>query len=164
MLLNPKPKKNYRNILIKNTSWCIALIIQVRKKNIQFLKNLGFKGEIIDITDGIIGLKTNGFEFVANTTKIEVDKNQTDTTFKPSGKIIIQVFGNFDYNATQDVDKKYGFWFGRAHFGYEYQFSKQFSAKIIIDGGRPTTIGQISVTDTSVCWLQVHQKAVRIIQ
>lgn len=45
--------------------------------------------------------------------------------------------------------KKYGFWFGRAHFGYEHQFSKQFSGKIIIDAGRPTTIGQIIVKDTS---------------
>lgn len=64
------------------------------------------------------------------------------------GKPIIQVFGNFDYNATNVVQKKYGFWFGRAHFGYEYQFSKQFSGKIIIDAGRPTTIGHIAVNDT----------------
>jgi hypothetical protein len=74
---------------------------------------------------------------------------QTDTTFKPSGKPIIQVFGNFDYNATQDAQKKYGFWFGRAHFGYEYQFSRQFSAKIVFDAGRPTTVGQIEVTDST---------------
>jgi len=49
---------------------------------------------------------------------------QPDTTFKPSGKPIIQVFGNFDFNATKDAQKQYGFWFGRAHFGYEYQFNK----------------------------------------
>jgi len=86
------------------------------------------------------------FFLLANTL---VGFSQKDSTFKPSGKPIIQVFGNFDYNATKDVDKKYGFWFGRAHFGYEYQFSKQFSGKIIIDAGRPTTIGTISVADTS---------------
>lgn len=74
---------------------------------------------------------------------------QTDTSFKPSGKPIVQIFGNFDYNATKAIDKKYGFWFGRAHFGYEYQFSKQISGKIIIDAGRPTTVGTITVADTS---------------
>ena len=74
---------------------------------------------------------------------------QKDTTFKPSGKPIIQVFGNFDYNATKDAQKKYAFWFGRAHFGYQYQFSKQFSGKIIIDAGRPTTVGTIAVTDSA---------------
>lgn len=76
-------------------------------------------------------------------------KAQNDTTFKPSGKPVIQVFGNFDYNATREAQKKYGFWFGRAHFGYEYQFSRQFSGKIIIDAGRPTTVGQIEVSDTA---------------
>lgn len=75
--------------------------------------------------------------------------SQTDTTVIQKGKPIIQVFGNFDFNATQDAQKKYGFWFGRAHFGYEYFFNKQFSGKIILDAGRPTTIGTISVTDTA---------------
>jgi len=87
-------------------------------------------------------------------------KSQTpDTTFKPSGKPIVQVFGNFDYNATNDAKKTYGFWFGRAHFGYEYQFSKQVSGKIIIDAGRPTTVGQIEVEDTSGNSLDVTIKS-----
>jgi len=34
---------------------------------------------------------------------------QTDTIFKTKGKPIIQVFGNFDYNATQDALKNMGF-------------------------------------------------------
>lgn len=65
------------------------------------------------------------------------------------GKHIIQVFGNFDYDLTKGSKKNYGFWFGRAHFGYEYQFNKEFMGKIIIDAGRPTTIGEIKVKDTS---------------
>ena len=73
---------------------------------------------------------------------------QTDTTGTHKGKPIIQVFGNFDYNATQGT-QKYGFWLGRAHFGYDYQFNNHFSGKIIIDAGRPTTVGQIEVTDTT---------------
>ena len=65
------------------------------------------------------------------------------------GKPIIQVFTNFDYNATKDAQKQFAFWIGRAHFGYEYQFNKQFSGKIVLDAGRPTTIGVIEVKDTS---------------
>ncbi len=86
-------------------------------------------------------------------------RSQTDTTFTPKGKPIIQVFGNFDYNATPNQQKKYGFWFGRAHFGYEYQFNKQFSSKIIIDAGRPTTVGKIEVTNTTGRTLNVSNSS-----
>ena len=72
---------------------------------------------------------------------------QSDSVFKPSGKPIIQVFGNFDFNATENTRKQYRFWFGRAHLGYQYHFSEQFSGKIVIDAGRPTTVGQIEVSD-----------------
>lgn len=63
------------------------------------------------------------------------------------GKPIIQVFGNFEYNATSETSKAYSFWIGRAHLGYEYNFNKQFSGKIVLDVGRPTTIGNINVID-----------------
>jgi len=64
-------------------------------------------------------------------------------------KPVIQVFGNFEYNPTRDVSKDYSFWFGRAHLGLQYQFNKNWSAKIIIDRGKPTTVGRISVTDSA---------------
>jgi hypothetical protein len=72
-----------------------------------------------------------------------------DTSFTPSGKPIIQLFGNINYNPTQDVTKRVGFYIARAYLGYEYQFSKQFSGKIVIDAGRPTTVGTLMVWDTS---------------
>ncbi len=87
--------------------------------------------------------------FIGILSAFHVVGQETDATFKPSGKPIIQVFGNFDYNDSADAKKKYGFWFGRAHLGYEYQFSQQLSGKIILDMGRPTTVGQITVTDTN---------------
>jgi hypothetical protein len=80
---------------------------------------------------------------------LSVTAQEIDGSFHPTGKPIIQVFGNFDYNAADNVQKQFGFWFGRAHFGYEYLFSPQFSGKIIIDAGRPTTVGQISVVNAS---------------
>ncbi|MCW0483201.1 hypothetical protein [Gaoshiqia sediminis] len=68
-------------------------------------------------------------------------------TGQEKGKPIVQIFGNFDVDATKNAQKQYGFWFGRAHLGYEYQFSPQFLGRIILDAGRPTTVGQISVAD-----------------
>jgi hypothetical protein len=85
--------------------------------------------------------------FIGFFSSFHVVGQETDATFNPSGKPIIQVFGNFDYNATENAQKKYGFWFGRAHFGYEYQFSQQLSGKIVLETGRPTSVGQITVTD-----------------
>jgi rhodanese-related sulfurtransferase len=115
----------------------------------QRLQSLDYAGEIVIIHDGITGwiaggLKTGKTQQAENTDASEKIKDKT-----AKGKPIIQVFGNFDFNASADAEKKYGFWFGRAHFGYEYQFSSQFSGKIILDMGRPTTLGQIVVTDTA---------------
>lgn len=128
----------------------------------QMLQAIGYNGSIIKITDGFTGWSANGFETVSESlpkpiAQQKVDENSKAETVK--GKPIIQVFGNFDYNATDDAKKTYGFWFGRAHFGYEYQFSEQISGKIIIDAGRPTTVGQIEVEDTSGNSLDVTNKS-----
>ncbi len=98
--------------------------------------------------------------FISILGTLKVVGQETNATFKPSGKPIIQVFGNFDYNASENAQKKYGFWFGRAHLGYEYQFSQQFSGKIIIDMGRPTTVGQIEVTDANGNKLNVTNNSI----
>lgn len=76
--------------------------------------------------------------------------------FSPSGKPIIQVFGN----AIFDVDQqKYDYNFTRAHLGYQYQFSPQWSAKIIIDRGRPTTVNSIKVIDSNGNKMKVENNA-----
>ncbi len=82
---------------------------------------------------------------------------QQDTTFQSHGNPIIQVFGIADYNATEDADRAYGFGFGRAHLGYQYQFARDWSAKIILDRGRPTSVGTIKVTDATGDQLNVTQ-------
>jgi hypothetical protein len=33
--------------------------------------------------------------------------------------------------------------------GYQYHFNKEWGSKIIIDGGRPATVGQITVSDST---------------
>jgi len=59
---------------------------------------------------------------------------------------IVQVFGTASYNFDEN---RYDYGFGRAHLGFQYQFNEKWSSKIIIDRGRPTTIGQIKVTDSA---------------
>lgn len=76
------------------------------------------------------------------------ESSSKDTIFKPSGKPIAQVFGNFSLNINP-FQNIYGFNFSRAHFGYEYQFSKQIMARVVLDAGRPTGAGPIFVTDSS---------------
>lgn len=79
---------------------------------------------------------------------VNAENLTNDTIFKPSGKPIAQVFGNFYLNVNP-IHNIYGFNFSRAHFGYEYQFSKQIMARVVLDAGRPTDVGPIFVTDSS---------------
>jgi rhodanese-related sulfurtransferase len=113
------------------------------------LKTLEYKGEIIIVDDGINGWINNGFALETVSAMTVQDMPVNKNAGEQKGKPIIQVFGNFDFNASKGAEKKYGFWFGRAHFGYEYQFSREFSGKIVLDIGRPTTLGQIIVNDSS---------------
>ena len=73
---------------------------------------------------------------------------QTNTAdFKPSGNIVMQVFGysKADLNA---ASPNFAFGIGRAHFGYNYNFTPQLSAALIVDAaGRTTTLGNGFVTD-----------------
>jgi len=61
-------------------------------------------------------------------------------------KPIVQVFGTAHYDINNQI---YDFHFGRTHVGLQYQYDKAWSAKIIFDSGKPTTVGNISVTDSS---------------
>lgn len=65
----------------------------------------------------------------------------------PINKVIpvVHVFGTARYDFVQD---RYDYGFGRAHLGFQYQFDHAWSAKIIIDRGRATSVGQLSFTDS----------------
>jgi len=74
-------------------------------------------------------------------------KAQTDTTFKPSGKMVVQVINRTLYESAGSYGK-YGMYINRAHFGYRYQFAPKWSGTVILDVGRPTLFGNLSVHDT----------------
>ncbi len=58
---------------------------------------------------------------------------------------IVQVFGNGSY---QFEDNYYAYSFTRAHLGLAYEFNEKWSAKIIVDRGKATSVGEITVTDS----------------
>ncbi|MFN2396386.1 MAG: rhodanese-like domain-containing protein [Bacteroidales bacterium] len=119
------------------------------KTLIHLLSESAYKGEIIFITDGINGWKSNGYEIVGNTSAVNTEsqsRQQDSNLFADKLSPIIQVFGTAAYDAESD---RYGYSFGRAHLGFQYRFNNNWSAKIIIDQGRPSTLENISVTDTS---------------
>jgi len=59
-------------------------------------------------------------------------------------KPIVQVFASASYRVEKN---HYEFGIGRAHLGFQYRFNEKWSSKIIIDRGRPTTVGEITVTN-----------------
>ncbi|MDY0104106.1 MAG: hypothetical protein RBS07_14315 [Lentimicrobium sp.] len=90
-------------------------------------------------------MNRTGILFIMMTITSSIFAQSSDNEFKPSGKPIVQVFGTASY---ETEDNRYSFDFGRVHLGYQYQFSPDWSAKIIIDRGRATTVGEILVTDS----------------
>lgn len=77
---------------------------------------------------------------------------QDSTRFKP----IVQVFGRAVFDLDNEAEKLYGFSFDRAHIGFSMNLASEWSAKVIIDRGRPTTVGSISVLDSSGQQLSVQ--------
>ncbi|MGZ2370347.1 hypothetical protein ACXR6G_11205 [Ancylomarina sp. YFZ004] len=61
-------------------------------------------------------------------------------------KPIVHVFGTASYDVE---NSNYEYSFGRAHLGFQYQFNEKWSSKIIIDRGRATSVGEITVTDVN---------------
>ncbi|MGQ1891403.1 outer membrane beta-barrel protein [Thermophagus sp. OGC60D27] len=70
---------------------------------------------------------------------------QKENELLPGLTPIVQVFGTANYNVDDGVA---GYSFGRAHLGFQYRFNEKWFGKIVIDRGQPTTVGDITVTDT----------------
>jgi len=70
---------------------------------------------------------------------------QEKSSFLKNLKPIVQVFGTASYDIENN---NYGYSVGRAHLGFQYKFNEKWSSKIIIDRGRATSVGEITVTDS----------------
>lgn len=65
---------------------------------------------------------------------------ETTDDFKPNGKPVALIFTNFS-TAFSDGETSPSFGITRAYLGYEYNFSKEFYAKVILDVGDPKAGG-----------------------
>jgi hypothetical protein len=79
-----------------------------------------------------------------STNLLSQTKDSTTNKWVP----IIDVFGKFEYNITNNADKKFAFAIDRAYLGQKYKFNEKLSGKIIIEAGRPTTIEKIYIKDS----------------
>ena len=61
---------------------------------------------------------------------------EKDTEFKPNGKPLALIFTNF-HTASSDGETTPAFENTRAYLGYEYNFSENFYAKVVLDVGNP---------------------------
>lgn len=73
------------------------------------------------------------------------DTTKTAEIQYPLLKPIVQVFGAAQYNHSGN---HYSYGFGRAHLGFKYDFNQSWSSQIILDRGRPSSMGEIFVTDS----------------
>lgn len=69
---------------------------------------------------------------------------RAQTEFKPSGTGIGQIFFNYGYDLTKDVDARSAFNLERAYLGYKYDFAQNFSARVIFDVSYDKTNGQFT--------------------
>lgn len=69
--------------------------------------------------------------FVSLTISAQNSGNSQDS-FKPSGKPIVTVFSDFTHTST-DGNTNNAFEISRAYFGYGYNFSPDFSGKVVFD-------------------------------
>lgn len=69
---------------------------------------------------------------------------QEEAVFKRSGKPIVKIFANY-HSIFSDGDAANAFQLTRAYLGYQYSFSKNFSAKIVLDVGDPG-VGKLKLT------------------
>ena len=53
-------------------------------------------------------------------------------------KPIVHFFANAEYNPSAGVSKDYSFWIGRTLFGFNYDYDKHWSGKVLIDRTRLT--------------------------
>ena len=61
-----------------------------------------------------------------------VSAQTSDDTFKPSGKPIVTIFSDFTHASSNGLSNN-AFEITRAYFGYGYNFSPDFSSKIVFD-------------------------------
>lgn len=72
--------------------------------------------------------------------------------FVPSGKITGQIFVNYHYDLTENVQKKSQFEILRSNFGYFYNFSQKLTGKIVFDAANDGKAFSVFLKNASLEW------------
>ncbi len=64
--------------------------------------------------------------------------------FKPVGKPIVRIFGNFHHGISKSVNEFNAFEIKRAYLGYQFQLNEHFKTVVKIDIGSPKDLGENS--------------------
>lgn len=68
-------------------------------------------------------------------------------------KPIVHLFANAEYNPSDGVPKDYSFWMGRVMFGFQYQFGKHWTGRVLIDRTRlPGSMNTMYVKVANLQW------------
>jgi len=73
------------------------------------------------------------------------DSGNTQDSFKPSGKPIVTVFSDFSHTSTNGNTNN-AFELSRAYFGYGYNFSPDFSGKVVFDVANTSSLSPSAFT------------------
>ncbi len=95
-----------------------------------------------------------------STTMFSQNEKETDA-FKPSGKPFAKIFTNFhtDFSDGKTFSQ---FQLTRAYLGYQYKFSKHFSAKANLDFGNPGTGKLEMVAFVKNAYVSYHNKGLKV--
>ena len=74
---------------------------------------------------------------------------EEEKKFEPNGKALGTVFFNYHYDLTENAQKKSQFELLRSYFGYNYNFSEQFSTRIVFDVGYDSRVDASQKTKNS---------------
>jgi len=78
-----------------------------------------------------------------------MNAQETEKKFEPNGKALGNVFFNYHYDLSENENKKSQFELLRSYLGYNYNFSEQFSTRIIFDVGYEEKVDKNGKSGTS---------------
>ena len=112
----------------------------MKKIYLSMIVLFGMSSVLMAQTDQTVVVKTQTDQPVVVTTQTD---QPVVPAFKPSGKPIVTIFSDFT-NSTTNSKTNNAFEISRAYFGYGYNFSSDFSAKVVFDVANSATV---TVTD-----------------
>ena len=109
----------------------------IRKSVIPLKNGISSKTTKLKIETMIKGVKCIGLILIVLATVVQAQDTTKVKGFEYSKlKPLVHFFTSAEYNPSSGVSKDFSFWLGRAQFGFNYDYDKHFSGKILIERTR----------------------------